>query len=234
MDIDILKDLAKNINLGKEAKEFGKVVEGVVLNGAQYVIKALPIQENVKDVLVDVAKVLKTKDFSKIVDTAITSSIKEGMEFLGIKSISKANVREVLDIAKKGGLRENLCATFDITFKPFIANNLFGDTISKFVDDVKTFLGGKSFDVAMNKAIDKIIAAKEKVKNVFNKWEEAYKNFNLKDVTEIFKSMSTFNKTINQDHLLTEQYNQIKNIMDFVKINQCKLTDTQYNFCKNI
>lgn len=234
MDLEVIKEITSNVDLSEQLKSFAKAVETVVLNGAEYVVKALPIQENVRDVLTDVAEVLKTKDFSTIVDTAVVSSVREGMEYLGVTEIFSMSATELVELAKKGGLRESLTSSIEVVFDKFTSNNLLGDTITSFVEDIKTFITSKEFDTKLEKAATFLQEKKDQVVSLFESWKEAYENFDLNEVTEIFNSMSKTKSTINANVDLKYEYSIIKNIMEFVSEKQDKLSVNQLEFCKSV
>ena len=199
MDLELFKNLEKNIDIAKETNLFSKVVENVVEKGAVYVIKALPIQENVQDILVDVTKVLKTKSFSKVVQTAVTSSIREGMEMLGTPISILKDVRKITNVAKKGGLKAALCTSLDITFEKYIKNNLLSDIIDDFKTNIKEFINSKEFDRKLNMNVEKVAVKQDAVKQIIRDWKESYEEFNIEKLDSNYAKLNELSLFINRD-----------------------------------
>ena len=234
MDLELFKNLEKNIDIAKETNLFSKVVENVVEKGAVYVIKALPIQENVQDILVDVTKVLKTKSFSKVVQTAVTSSIREGMEMLGTPISILKDVRKITNVAKKGGLKAALCTSLDITFEKYIKNNLLSDIIDDFKTNIKEFINSKEFDRKLNMNVEKVAVKQDAVKQIIKDWKESYEEFNIEKLDSNYAKLNELSLFINRDGSLKYDVNFINNAMKLIHNNENKLTPIQIEFCKTV
>ena len=234
MDLELFKNIERNLDIAKETNLFAKVVENVVEKGAIYVVKSLPIQENIKDILVDVTGALKTRSFSSIVQTAVTSSVREGMEILGAPISILKDVRKVTTVAKKGGLRDALCSAIDITLDKYIKNNLLSDIIDDYKSNIKGFINSKEFDRKLNMGVEKVALKQDEAKQVIQDWKLSYENFNIEDLKNNFDKLNSLSLFTNKDGSLTTDINFINNVMKFVKEKQGKLTPVQLDFCKTV
>ena len=233
MDLELVNNLTKSLDINKETKLFSKSVESIIEKGAVYVLKAMPIQENVRDILIDITKSLKTKKFSNIVQTAVTSSVREGLEFLETPISIIKDVKKVVDISKKGGLREALCSAIDITFNKYIKNNLLSDVIGEYRDDIKSFINSKEFDRQLSKATNLIEMKQQGIMGVIDNWKKCYEDSNINDLKLNFEKLKKSTKIINRVPDLKNEFNFINNVMEFVNNKQYKLTPIQLEFCKN-
>ena len=116
--IELEKEL--DIESNRNVNTFSNIVCSVVDKGVNYAIKVLPIGDGLKDVALDVKEALKTNDFKHIVKTAISSSIREGLEFVGMPFNVLKNINTMKDVALKGGLTKALSAGIDIVCNKYL------------------------------------------------------------------------------------------------------------------
>lgn len=236
MELEILKNMDKklDIDLSKEKQAFDKVVVNVIDKGTDYILKAMPIQENIKDILLDVKKSFKTKDFFKIVQTAVTSSLREGLEILGTPINVIKDVNKIKEAAFKGGLRQGLVAAIDIVANKYLKGNILGDTVSKFIDDTKDFINSKRFSIKVDEDIRKMAMKQEKFKVLCSEWYKAYDKMDLTSLNDIAKKISLKQKTsvINNDIMKAAKI--ILNMTEFVNNKKDKLSLTQLDVCKSL
>lgn len=229
-----MKNISNTIDISKESKLFTKAVENVIEKGAGYIVRALPIQENVKDVLIDVTGVLKTRSFSKIVQTAVTSSIREGAEFLSTPLAVIKDIKKVTEMAKKGGLREGLCSAIDITFDKYIKNNLISDVIKNYKDEIKRFINSKEFDRQLTLNIEKIASKQDNIKTLIEDWKVNYRKLDISGLNNKIQELTKLNPYIAKMPHYKQEFKYIRNITDFVNSNKTQLTQKQLEFCKNL
>ena len=236
--LNVLKEDTKNLNfedsLDEIKKEIGNIIVNTVDKAANYVIKAMPIPDALKDILKDVKKALKTKDFKEIIRTVINSSIREGLEFVGLSKSSVTSVMNLKDIMVKGGLVQGIKNCVDIFARNYLKNNIVGEYIYDFFDKLKQNILSKSFKNTITKSISK---NEEKVKtfiNNCNKWYEAYNNedyLKLNETAEILKkdvSAVKWNKEcINENKV-------IQNMTEVVNNKKNKLSDYQLQLCRTM
>jgi hypothetical protein len=236
MELEISKKLSRNldIDISKEKQAFDKVIVNVIDKGTDYILKAMPIQENIKDILIDVKKSFKTKDFSKIVQTTVTSSIREGLEILGAPINVIKDINKVKEAAFKGGLRQGLVAAVDIVSNKYIKGNIFGDTIVKFIDDTKDFINSKRFNMKIDEDIRKIAMKQEKFRMLCSEWYKAYDKMDLISLNDIAKKISNKQKTSVMNNEVMKAAKIILNMTEFVNNKKDKLSLTQLDVCKSI
>ncbi len=234
MNLELVNDLIKDIDLSKETKTFGKIVTEVINRGSEYVIKAMPIQDNIKDVLIDVNKSLQTKDFGKIVHTAVTSSVREGIEFISAPIDIVKDISKITDVALKGGLREGLSAAVDIVLDKHIKNNLLADVISNYKEDIKNFINSKNFTNKLSGVIEKMQEKQNSIKSLFESWKENYENFDLNKINELFSEIKSKKNVISSSSFLKNEFKFINNVMEFVNNKQEKLSEFQLETCRII
>ena len=128
---ELLKNKEKNIEVDVEVNRsqriFSNLTYDVINKGADYVIKAMPVNEHIKDILIDVKKSFETKDFKQIIKTAVSSSIEEGLELINAPKNVIKDITKIKNIAIKGGLREGISAAIDIVTNKYLKNNLFSE-----------------------------------------------------------------------------------------------------------
>lgn len=236
MEVELTKNLSKSldIDLSKEKQAFDKVVVNVIDKGTDYILKAMPIQENVKDILIDVKKSFKTKDFSKIVQTAVSSSVREGLELLGTPINMIKDVNKIKEAAFKGGLRQGLVAGIDIVSNKYLKGNILGDVVAKFLDETKNFINSKRFAMKIDDDIRKLIVKQDKFKVLCANWYKAYDQMDLPTLNDIAKQISTKQKTsiINSDIMKAAKI--ILNMTEFVNNKKDKLSLAQLDICKSL
>jgi hypothetical protein len=236
MELEILKSLNKNldIDVSKEKQAFDKVIVNVIDKGTDYILKAMPIQENIKDILIDVKKSFKTKDFVKIVQTAVTSSVREGLEILGTPINILKDINKIKDAAFKGGLRQALVAGIDIISNKYLKGNILGDTISKFMEDTKDFINSKRFTIKIDEDIRKVAMKQEKFKVLCSQWYKAYDKMDLTSLNDIAKEISLKQKTSVMSNDVMKAAKIILNMTEFVNNKKDKLSLTQLDVCKSL
>lgn len=240
--LDTSKDLLKKLNVENEVdvtienvkKEFGGVVEKAIDSGANYIIKAMPINEHVKDVLIDVKSALKTKDFKEIVSTAINSSLREGMEILSIPKNVIKDITKVKDVLVKGGLTQALSAGVDLVLNKYVKNNLFPEYVQKFVTKLKDFIGSRNFLEKIDQSIKRCVSRVNKFEETCNKWYQAYSNFNLSDINEIANKLNNSVKKVSYDSEAVKTNDTIQNLTQFANNKKDKLSTIQLRACSLI
>lgn len=236
MEVELIKNIDKDLNLdlSKEKQAFDKVVGNVIDKGTDYILKAMPIQENVKDILIDVKNSFKTKDFTKIVQTAVSSSLREGLELLGTPINMIKDINKIKDAAFKGGLRQGLIAGIDIITDKYLKGNIMGDVIAKFLDETKNFINSKRFVIKIDEAIKKLILKQDKFRLLCAEWYKAYDKMDLSLLNDIAKQISTKQKTSVISTEIMKAAKIILNMTEFVNNKKDKLTPTQLDICKSL
>lgn len=234
LNVENVIEKENNLSIEKEKGEFEKIISNVIDKTSNYIIKMLPVQQNVRDVILDVKEAIKTKDMKTIVKTAINSSLREAVEFIGIDPKKVQNIIKVKDALFKGGVREALCAGIDIAYSKHIKNNILGEDLQKFVDKLKENINGKEFTKNINEKVQEIDNLRQGVDMLCKKWYDAYGDLDLDSMNKLNKDIeiASSNVTITEDQ--KKNISIIDNMTRFVNNKQEKLNENEVNLCRNI
>ncbi|MEG0872544.1 MAG: hypothetical protein RSE00_01590 [Clostridia bacterium] len=230
--LDIDKKI--DIDLNKNRQAFEKVIVNVIDKGADYVIKAMPLNESIKDILIDVKEAFKTKDFKTIVKTAVNSSIREGLEFLTIPKNVISDITKIKDIALSGGLSKALCAGIDIVTKKYFKNNIFANFIGDFVKKTKDFLFSKSFKDKVDLGIEKVMAKTKEIDGLCDSWYSAYEKFDIMSINKIAQKINRKERLVFDHSSFTKENNAIQNMTKLVNEKKEKLSPIQLQICNSL
>lgn len=223
-----------NEEIEKNKEEVVNIVNNILDKGANYVIKSMPINAHIREVLIDVKKVINEKEFSQILKVALSSSLKEGMDFLGISESNLKEIGQVVDTAFKGGLTKAINIGIDIVGNAKKYGNIFYNYIEEFFSKLKSFVQSLEFKKKIYACIEKCLDKVDTFKELCNDWYDAYDSFNLKDIGEIAGKL---NKLKNKVSFHTDCVNEnsiIQNITELVSRRKQKLTKTQLDICTNL
>lgn len=233
--LNTMKDIRKELELEKDLdgikNQLGKVVTNTVDKVATYTIKAMPIPDGFKDVLYDVKEAFKTKDFKEIINTAVSSSVREGLEVLGLDKTQIKNIVEFKDVAQKGGLMYGIKAGIEIVAKKYLKNNLVGNYVYDFFNKLKDAPLSSTFTDKVEVSVNKIVDAKEEFLDKCNAFKEAYENFDMDRISALAKDVEKSFKNVKQDMECIRKNKTIQNIFTLVSNKKEKLTDAQLKLC---
>jgi len=228
---ELTKELELDSGLKAIANELQTGVAKTVDKAANYVIKAMPIPDCAKDILIDVKDALKTKDIKEIFSTAVKSSIREGMEVLGFKTSTIKNVLNLSEAATKGGLAISLKNAIDLISEKFLKNNLAGNYISSFFEKLKEFIQSNKFVEKLKDILSKGLEKKDKFLNKVKDWYNSYNNMDLEQMNRIATSLNRKKELINQYPECAKENGIIQNICKMVNSKNEKLSDIQLQLC---
>lgn len=233
--LNSVKEISKELELDKELdgmkSQLGKIVTNTIDKVATYTIKAMPIPDGFKDVLCDVKEAFKTKDFKEIITTVIDSSIREGLEILGLDKSSIKSLKEIKEIATKGGLIHGIKAGVEIVAKKYLKSNIVGNYIYDFFDKLKDSPFTNDFEHKMESSINKISEAKDEFLSKCNEFKEAYENLNIEKLTTLASEVQEAFKSVKLDKECIRKNKTIQNIFALVSNSNSKLTDAQLQLC---
>lgn len=230
IDIDKKLDFLENRN----TIEFVNVVSKVIDNGTSYIIKALPINDNFKDIVFDVKNALKTKEFKEVLKTAVNSSIREGLEILNIPKNIISDITKIGSVAFKGGLSQGICAGIDIVKEKYLKNNIFSSIINKVLDDVKNYVFSSDFKNRIEMGVNKLLDKTNKFNELCDNWYKAYEKFDLFNINNICRDIKKLQPHIVNDKDCLTQTNIIENMTELVNNKNSKLTPMQMQMCSAI
>lgn len=233
--LDSVREMSKELQIDKDLnglkEQFGKIVTNTVDKIATYTIKAMPIPDGFKDVLSDVKNAFKTRDFKEIIQTAVNSSVREGMELLGLDKASIKSLKELKDIAKEGGLAYGIKAGIEIVAKKYLKNNIVGDFVYDFFDKIKDSPLNNSFLRKIEDGIEKATEVKERFLDKCNEFKKAYENFDMDKITKLAEELEHSVKNVKFDGQCIRENKTIQNIFTLVNNKKEKLTDAQLQLC---
>ena len=236
LDLNNKIELDKNVDIeiNRSKRAFSNLAQEVVSKGADYVIKAMPLNDHIKNILVDVKKSFETKDFKQIIKTAVNSSIEEGLSILKIPKNVVKDITKIKNIAIKGGLREGISAAIDIVTNKYLKNNIFFNIIKDFINKTKDFIFNKSFKDKIDSGINKMLNKVENYKEKCNKWYDYYNNFDIDNMNNIAKSLKSERRNVTIDTDCIKQNNIIQNMMELINVKKDKLSPMQLQICSNL
>jgi hypothetical protein len=94
----------EKIEIEKNKDEILKIINNIINKGSNYIIRAMPVNEHIKEILSDVKESLSEGDFKNMLKVAINSSISEGLEIVGLSEKDIDNIDKLVDTAFNGGL----------------------------------------------------------------------------------------------------------------------------------
>ena len=234
--ISLNKDIDEKLSFQEERNrnEYSNTVAKVVDNSIGYIIKALPVNENIKQIALDVKDAFKTGDFKEIVKTAVKSSIKEGLEILNLPKNVISDITKISKIAFSGGLSSALSAGIDIISKKYLKNNIFSSVLFKITNEMKNYVVSKDFKIKIDNSINKLLEKNNKFNDLCQKWYESYEKFDLFNMNSLCKSIKNMQKHIVNDKDCKVQSDIIENMTNLINTKNSKLSPIQMQICNNI
>lgn len=234
--ISLNKDIDEKLSFQEERNrnEYSNTVAKVVDNSIGYIIKALPVNENIKQIALDVKDAFKTGDFKEIVKTAVKSSIKEGLEILNLPKNVISDITKISKIAFSGGLSSALSAGIDIISKKYLKNNIFSSVLFKITNEMKNYVFSKDFKIKIDNNINKLLEKNNKFNDLCQKWYESYEKFDLLNMNSLCKSIKNMQKHIVNDKDCKVQSDIIENMTNLINTKKSKLSPIQMQICNNI
>ena len=225
-------DLGENSKMETLKQDLTGAVEKTVDHAAKYVIKAMPLPDAVKDVLMDIKEAIKTKDIKEVITTAIKSTVREGLEMLGLSKKSINSLTELKDIAKKGGLVTTIKNGIEIVESNYLKNNIVGDYVYKFFDKLKNYVMNNEFMKYLNNIIDKLEKKKKEFLAKCEEWYNAYKNKDLDKINGIAEKLNDNKYVLSRYNDCVKENNVIQNITAMVNSKKDILTANQRRLCE--
>ena len=234
--ISLNKNIDEKLTFQEERNrnEYSNIVAKVVDNSIGYIIKALPVNENIKQVALDVKDAFKTGDFKEIVKTAVKSSIKEGLEILNLPKNVISDITKISKIAFNGGLSSALSAGIDIISTKYLKNNIFSSVLFKITNEMKNYVFSKDFKIKIDNNINKLLEKNNKFNDLCQKWYESYEKFDLFNMNSLCKSIKNMQKHIVNDKDCKVQSDIIENMTNLINTKKSKLSPIQMQICNNI
>lgn len=233
----LVNELETNPQLSAITKELNSGVTKALDKAAKYIIRALPIPDCAKDVLLDVKNALKTKNLKTILTTAVNSSIREGLELVGLDKSTIKSVFRLKDIATKGGLTYNLKNALDVISEKYLNKNLISENIGTFFKKLKEFVLSSRFVQSVQEILERLNRRKESFFDQVKEWYKSYEELNIDKMKDIANNLNRKKEIINEYEVCKKENGVIQNITSMLSAkNQNiteneKLTATQLQLC---
>ena len=222
------------IEIENNISEFSKIVGNVVLSAGKYVMKSLNLDNNNKIYVQELVDELRRKDFKQVVKTALNASINDGIEVSKIGKEKLVDINTLKNVSLKGGLNVLLSAGVDIVMNKFLKNNLLGNTMKKFVVDLKNFIMNKGFDNKIENFVDKLKTKVTKFNELCTQWYKSYENLDISKINEVEEKIKNYSSKVSDNANCVNEANIISNMTKLVNTTQKKLTDFQMQLCQTI
>lgn len=224
----------KNMEIEKNEAEVSNIISKIIEKGSNYIIKSMPVNEHIKEVLNDVKEALKEGDFLNIIKVAVSSSINEGLSMIGVKKENLGQIDKMVDTALKGGLTTSINIGVGIVENAKKYGNIFYNYIEDFFESLKGFISSKDFKAKLYNGISKCLDKVDNFKEMCNDWYDAYDKFDLNNIKEIAGKLNKMRKKVSFDSNCISENTIIQNVTELVSRKNGKLTQTQFDICKNL
>ncbi len=231
-DIELDRELDFQENRNKQ--EFTNIVGKVIDSGTNYVIKALPVSENIKDIILDIKSAFKTKDFKEILKTAVNSTIREGLEVLSLPKNILSDITKISKVAFKGGLSSALSASIDIIANKYLKKSIFSPILDKAIKDIKLYTSSSTFKEKVDIGVNKLLDKTKKFNDLCSKWYDAYEKFDIFNMNNINKDIKKIEPHIVNEKECRMHSNIINNMTNLVNTKRAKLSPMQIQICSNM
>lgn len=227
-----MKENKQEVKRNKE--ELKNIIIKTIDKGGNYIIKAMPVNKHIKDILLDVKECITDNDFKDIISTAIESSIKQGKEILGLTDRDIKHINKMINTAFAGGLTKNInigVATIE-NIKKY--GNLFYNYIEDFFESLKSYIASTGFEERVNIAVSKCLNKVDEFKQICSNWYSAYDNFDLNNISSLADKLDKLKDKVEFNDNCISENTIIQNVTELVRQNKKKLTKNQFDICANL
>ncbi len=222
------------LTIEKNKEEIIGIITKIISKGSNYIIRAMPVNEHIKDILSDIKGALDEGEFKNILKVAVSSSIAEGLGLIGIKEDELENIDKMIETAFEGGLAKSINIGIDMVENAKKYGHLFYNYIEDYFDNLKSFVLSKDFKAKVYTGITKCLDKVETFKDMCNEWYDAYDKFNLTDIKDIAGKLKKMKKNVSFDNSCISENTIIQNVTELVARKNKKLTKTQFDICSNL
>lgn len=222
------------VKVEKNKEEIKSIIVKIIDKSSNYIIRAMPVNEHIKDLLLHVKTALKEDDFSDMLKVAIGSSITEGLEIIGLDESAIGEIDKMIDVAFDGGLTKSINMGVDIVENTKKYGNLFYNYIEDFFESLKGYIAGKDFRAKVYLGINKCLDKVENFKDICNEWYDAYDNFNMNDIKQLADRLNKMKKKVLFNNECLSENTIIQNVTELVSREKRKLTPVQFDICSNV
>jgi len=236
--IDNTKNLAlelkENNRMIELRKDLCNATEKALDFASKYIIKAMPVPDAIKDILIDVKDAIKTRDLKQVVNTVIKSTLREGMEVIGLSKTNINTVMELKNIASKGGLVTALKNGIENVAEKYLKNNIVEDYVYDFFNKLKGYIMNKEFGRNLDNVICRLYHKKDKFLEKCEEWYTAYKNMNLDKINDVASELNKNKYVLARYTECIKENNIIQNMTAMINNKKEALTIEQQRLCQVI
>lgn len=232
--IDKDRDREVDISINNTKKAFSNIAFNVVNTAADYIIKAMPVNDGVKNILLDVKKAFESRDFKTILKTAVGSSMEEGVKMFKMPKNVLSDISKVTNITIKGGLMEGICAAIDIISNKYLKNNLFYNLIKDFINKTKDYIFTKEFKDKLEIKVERLVKKADNFKEKCKEWYKYYDKLDFEKMNDLAQDLKREKRKVISDPECAKESNIIQNILKLVNVKKDKLTNLQLQICNEL
>lgn len=231
---NITLELQEDNRMSMLNKDLSNAAVKAIDHAAKYIIKAMPVPDAVKDILMDIKESVKTMDIKQVVSTVVKSTVREGMELIGLSSSSINSIIELKNVSAKGGLITALKNGIEIVSKNYLNNNIVGDYVYDFFNKLKNYIMNKEFNRSLTNLVKRLEEKKDKFLEKCEEWYNEYKSMNMVKINSIASELDS-NKYILSRYIDCARENGIiQNMTAMVNNKKEILTSNQQRLCQVI
>lgn len=227
-----MKDNKQEVKRNKE--ELKNILIKTIDKGGNYIIKAMPVNKHIKDILSDVKECITDGEFKDIVSTAIESSLKEGKEILGLTDRELKYINKMINTAFAGGLTKNINIGVAAIENVKKYGNLFYNYIEDFFESLKSYIASTGFEERVNIAVSRCLNKVDEFKKICSNWYTAYDKFDLNNISSIADKLDKMKNKVEFNDKCVSENTIIQNVTELVRQNKKKLTKNQFDICANL
>lgn len=234
--IENTKDLALTLEQDNRMtalkSDLTKATQKAVDHAAKYVIKAMPVPDAVKDILTDMKDALKTKDIKKVIGTVVKSTVREGLETIGISDECINSIVDLKNVATKGGLITSVKNGIEIVAKNYLKDNIVGDYVYDFFDKLEGYVMNKEFSKNLNSIVNRLQDKKDEYLEKCESWYAAYKQMDLEKIKNIAGELKEDTYILSRYTDCIKENNIIQNMTAMINNRKEPLTLNQERLCQ--
>lgn len=213
LDLDMSNTIDNG--LGKAQKSFLETTLGGVIDNAMNIgIKSL-FPDFIEDQIIEIKDSLFQNGVKSAVNEAISSAIDIGKSAMGIFTGKFENISQIEQAVKKGGLLDTMSLILDKAINFAEDKGIIDKTIAKTLT-----IGKKSIINNVSSNIESTLTSQvksvEKLDKYCEKWNTAYNNKDLTEMTKIYKNIKTqLNNTVPLENTINKA-REIENLQTFI------------------
>lgn len=226
LDVDRRIDVLKS--------DLQSVSESALEKSMNYIIKSVPIPDAVRDVLKDVKDAIKTKQLKEIIGTAVNSSVREGLEISGLSKNNINTLKDVKNLALKGGLVILLKNGLEIVENKFLKNNIVSDYVYNFFAKLKNYILSNEFLKKINSMVDRLTNKKTEYLQKCEDWYDAYGKMDIEKMNKLSEELGTNRYITSRYEDCNRENNIIQNMTKMVNAKKGVLSLEQQKLCESM